>query len=82
MVDFTEKEKSLIVKALKLREEHKDENDYDVGELLDELKKQNIFLSRYHFNYINGCLNNLLDYDRDPDIFLLQEKLDDLDDLP
>lgn len=82
MVEFTEKEKSLIVKALKLRDERKEESDNDVGELLDELKKQNVFLSRFHLNYIDGCLNNLLDYDRDPDIFLLQEKLEDLDELP
>ncbi|WP_332028561.1 hypothetical protein [Kaistella sp.] len=82
MVDFTEKEKSLIVKALKLRKEHKEEDDNDVEELLDELQKQNVFLSRYHLNYINGCLNNLLDFNRDPDIFLLQEKLEDLDELP
>lgn len=82
MVEFTEKEKKLIVSALELREKHKEENDNDVAELLDEFKNENIFLSRYHLDYINGCLDNLLDYDKDPDIYLLQEKLEDFNDLP
>ena len=84
MVEFSEEELELINAAISRREKHTDQDDTIFWEIKDELTKKHLFFSRLHLAYIRGCILNLIDEDHDLRSrgFELEEKLDDLEELP
>ena len=89
MIDFTKNEKDLILAAIEIEKELQDRSDdeelEEIQELEEEIKKENVFLSRIQIDVIIYYLGALLDRRElfsQEDVLSLESKLEELSNLP
>lgn len=89
MIKLTPEEKELIIAAIEIEkfvQERSDDEDYEEIEFLEEeIKKQNVFLSRRQLDVIIHYLGGLLqrkDQYNEKDVMGLAWKLEELTELP
>ena len=89
MINFTKSEKELILAAIEIEKELQERSDdeqlEEIMELEQEIKKENVFLSRIQIDIIINYLGALLDRRElfnQADVLSLESKLEELSDLP